>query len=417
MNHLNYVIIGNSAAGIGAVEAIRKNDRQGKIIIISHEEYHTYSRPLISYLLLGKTTQEKMKYRDDQFYNDNNCQLLLSKTVVTINPDVKTIILDDGQCIRYDKLLVATGSSPFIPSVAGLDTVKNKFTFFCLNDAKALESVINEKSKVLIIGAGLIGLKCAEGISKKIKSTCVDSSPYILSSILDDDGSQIIKKHIENHSITFYLKTSVKTFKENKAFLSDGTIIEFDILVLAVGVRPNTDLIEHIGGSVGRGIRVNAKQATSIPDIYAAGDCTESVDAATGETKVMALLPNAYMQGECAGLNMSGFDHSFEKAIPMNAVGFFGLHIITAGSYTGNVYFERNGQNYKKLYYGNNKLNGYILIGNIEKAGIYTSLIREKTPLDTLDFDLICKTPGLMAFSKDVRAEKLGGEQREFMCE
>ncbi len=125
----------------------------------------------------------------------------------------------------------------------------------------------------------------------------------------------------------------------------------------------------------------------------------------------MALLPNAYMQGECAGINMAGGEKIFDKAIPMNAIGFFGLHIITAGNYEGDVYKGQNSdqQNYKKLFYSDNWLNGYILIGNVEKAGIYTSLIRERTALDTIDFALVCEQPGLMAFTREERQNKLGG--------
>ena len=123
----------------------------------------------------------------------------------------------------------------------------------------------------------------------------------------------------------------------------------------------------------------------------------------------MALLPNAYMQGECAGMNMSGADCVFDRAVPMNSIGLLGMHIMTAGTYSGQAYYESSGKDYKKLFYSNNRLNGFILIGNVEKAGIYTSLIREKTPLDTLNFELICKRPGLMAFSKMVRTEILGG--------
>lgn len=122
-----------------------------------------------------------------------------------------------------------------------------------------------------------------------------------------------------------------------------------------------------------------------------------------------ALLPNAYMQGECAGVNMAGGNMSFDKAIPMNAIGFFGLHIITAGNYFGQIYAKGNEGSYKRLFYSAGKLNGYILIGNVEKAGIYTSLIREQTPLDSIDFALICEKPGLMAFTKEVRNQKLGG--------
>ena len=410
VNSLKYVIIGNSAAAIGAVEAIRKNDKKGRLVIISNESHHTYSRPLISYLLMGRTDEEKMKYRDNNFYNEKGCELMLGKTVTRIDPEQKRVLLDDGGYESYDKLLAATGSSPVVPPIKGLDSVRNKFTFTTLNDARQLELVLKENSRVLIAGAGLIGLKCAEGISRKnVRTVCVDLSSRVLSSILDDESSEIIRDHLIKNNIELFLGRQIIEFKDNTAFLNDDTQIPFDVLVLAVGVRPNISLIKDIGGKTNRGILIDERCRTSVPNIYAAGDCCESMDASSGETKLMALLPNAYMQGECAGMNMSGVDYVFNKAIPMNAIGLFGKHIITAGTYTGDVYFEADEKSYKKLYYSNNKLNGYIMLGNIEKAGIYTALVREKTPLDTLDFELICKMPGLMAFSKEERAEKLGG--------
>lgn len=409
---MKYVIIGNSAAAIGAVEGIRRNDKEGEITIVTSEGHHTYSRPLISYLLQGKTTEEKMKYRKDDFYVQNNCNVLLNTVVTKIEPTEKKVILGMGSELSYDKLLVATGSSPSVFPIPGLDTVENKFTFTSLDEAKALDSALNKDSNVLILGAGLIGLKCCEAISKKAKCICVDLSSRVLSSILDDESSKIIKAHLEDNGIQFYLSTKVKEFNKNEAVLEDGMTIAFDVLVLATGVRPNIDLVKEAGGKTNRGIIIDEQCKTSLPDIYAAGDCCESIDVSTGESKVMALLPNAYMQGECAGINMSGRENVFNKAIPMNAIGFFGTHIITAGNYTGDVYYEGVGGNYKKLYFADNKLNGFILVGNIEKAGIYTSLIRERTPLDVIDFELICRKPTLMAFSKEARLEKLGGGLR-----
>jgi NAD(P)H-nitrite reductase large subunit len=183
----------------------------------------------------------------------------------------------------------------------------------------------------------------------------------------------------------------------------------------------SSDLIE-------RGIVVNEKSETTAPNIYAAGDCTQTLDVSSGQEKIMALLPNAYMQGDAAGINMASRAAAparFDKALPMNAIGLFGLHIITAGSYNGDVYtgginanginakgtgIDNGSNNFKRLFYSDNKLNGYILIGNVEKAGIYTSLIRERTALDTIDFALVCEKPGLMAFTKEDRMAKLGGK-------
>ncbi|MDP4120477.1 MAG: FAD-dependent oxidoreductase [Bacillota bacterium] len=409
---MKYVIIGNSAAAIGAVEGIRQVDKKGEITIISNESHHTYSRPLISYLLLGKTDEQRMKYRPDDFYEKNNCKTLFSKTVTNIDSKKKTVTLDDNTSISYDKLLVSTGSSPFVPPMDGLDSVKNKFSFMTLDEAKALDSALTSDSKVLIVGAGLIGLKCAEGIHAKVANiTVIDLAPNILSSILDTQGSAIVQKHLESKGVVFKLGDSVQKFTEKTALLKSGGTIDFDVLVLAVGVRPNTQLVKDAGGEVNRGIVINERMETSIPDIYSAGDCTEGMDISIGQNRILALLPNAYMQGECAGKNMAGEACVFDKAIPMNAIGFFGLHIITAGTYDGEVYEDLH-DGYKKLFYKDDLLKGYILIENIKKAGIYTSLIREKTPLSTIDFTLICENPGLMAFGREVREEKLGGLKR-----
>jgi NAD(P)H-nitrite reductase large subunit len=410
---MKYVIIGNSAAGIGAVEGIRQIDQHGEITIITNEPHHTYSRPLISYLLLGKVTEEEMKYRGDSFYTDNNCTLLANTTVTKIDAAAKNVVVSDGKQIPYDKLLVATGSSPFVPPFEGLNTVKKQCTFMSLDDARKLDAMLGHNKRVLIIGAGLIGLKCAEGIHQRVKHiTVLDLAPRILSSILDDDGAKIVQNHLESNGLEFRLAANIKKFKNNTAVLDGGETIDFDILVLAVGVRPNTAILNETA-KIDRGIVVNEKSETTAQDIYAAGDCTQTLDVSNGQSKIMALLPNAYMQGECAGINMAGGgalgEVRFDKAIPMNAIGFFGLHIITAGNYTGDVYAENTNNNYKRLFYSDNKLNGYILIGNVEKAGIYTSLIRERTPLDVIDFALVCEKPGLMAFTKEHRMAKLGG--------
>jgi NAD(P)H-nitrite reductase large subunit len=409
---MKYVIIGNSAAAVGCIEGIRETDKKGEIIVISNEVYHTYSRPLISYLLYGKTDEERMKYRPDSFYSDNGVTTYFGRTAVKINPEKKTVDLDDGTVINYDKLLVATGSKPFVPPMEGLDTVKDKYSFMTLDDAKALDAAINSESRVLIIGAGLIGLKCAEGILGKIGHlTVIDLANRILPSILDEKGSELVQGYLEDKGIEFKLGVSASSFDGNKAVLTNGEEIEFDVLVVAVGVRPNTELVAEAGGSVDRGIVTDKFSRTTITDVYSAGDCAKSHDITTDTDRILALLPNAYMQGLAAGHHMTNKNEPFEKAMPMNAIGFFGYHIITAGSYDGDEIVTTDGMNYKKLVVKDNQLKGYIMIGDVLRAGIYTKLIREKTPLDTLDFELISKKPQLMAFSADERAKQLGGRK------
>ena len=407
---MKHIIIGNSAAGIGCVEGIRRLHPDDEIYLLSDEKYHTYSRPLISYLLEGKTDLERMKYRSDDFYEKNKVTFMPGERVVKINPATKKITTESGTRLSYDDLLCATGSSPFIPTTPGYESVQNAFTFSSLDDALALQEALTEERRVLIIGAGLIGLKCAEGIRDLCREiTVVDLANRVLSSILDEQTAPIIQKKLEENGIRFLPEDCVASYKNGEAHMKSGKVIPFDILVTCVGVRPNTELLKTAGAKTGKGIQIDDHSRTSLPNIYAAGDCTECLDISSGQQKVLALLPNAYKQGETAGINMAGGDHSFKDSIPMNAIGFFGLHMITAGTYEGSVLDKSENGNIKKLFYQDDLLKGFIMIGDVDKAGIYTALIREQIPLSSIDFDLIAQTPGLMAFSKKYRDETLGG--------
>lgn len=217
-----------------------------------------------------------MKYRNNSFYKDNKVKTILGKKVVSIDNKAKKVILDNKKSVSYDKLLVATGSRPFVPPMEGLDDVKNKFSFMKLDDALALEKAIDKNSRVLVVGAGLIGLKCVEGILDRVKSVeVVDLADRILPSILDVTGAGMVQKFLEDKGVKFHLSDSVAKFEPNKAHLKGGAELDFDVLVVAVGVRPNTELVKEAGGDVNRGIVTDTKSQTSLKDIYSAGDCTE----------------------------------------------------------------------------------------------------------------------------------------------
>ena len=405
-----YVIIGNGVAATGCIEGIRSVDKEGSITVVSEENHEVYCRPLISYYLEKKTDLERMRYRDEAFYERMGCQVLYGKKAVSIDKEKKEALLDDGSVLPYTSLCLATGSSPFLPSFEGLDTVPEKYSFLTLDDALALEEAISETSRVLIIGAGLIGLKCAEGICKRAASVTVcDLADRVLSSILDDDAAAIVQRHLEANGLSFLLGDSVARFDKKTAQMNSGAVVDFDVLVLAIGVRANTALAKDAGGEVGRGIRIDSHMRTSLSDIYAAGDCAEGMDISSGETKVLAILPNAVLQGYTAGQNMAGENVTFEKGIPMNSIGFFGLHIMTAGTYEGEVYEEKAEDSLKRIYTKDDLLKGFMLIGLEERAGILTSMIREKTPLSSVNFEIMKKVATTAAFPADIRRKKFGG--------
>lgn len=404
-----YVIIGNGTAAVGCVEGIRSVDKKSKITIISEEKHAVYSRPLISYYLEGKTDLDRMKYRGDSFCEDNDCRVLYGTRAVSIDPEKKLVALNDGAKLDYDALCVATGSRPFVPPFEGLETVEKKFSFMKLDDALALEGALTKVARVLIVGAGLIGLKCAEGIRDRVgEITVCDLADRVLSSILDADCAKIVQERLEANGLHFLLGDTAVRFEKSKAVMKSGKTVEFDVLVLAVGVRANTELVKEAGGNVNRGIVVDEKLQTTLPCVFAAGDCAEGFDASIGANRVLAILPNAYLQGHAAGVNMAGGKACFDNAIPMNSIGFFGYHIMTAGAYDGEMIEEKTGSGVKRFFIGENRLKGYILLGEVERAGIYTSLIRERTPLDTIDFDLMKKVATNMIYSEKERRKTFG---------
>lgn len=410
-----YVIIGNGVAATGCVEGIRSADSEGKITVISGENRPVYCRPLISYYLEGKATPEKMNYRSPDFAEKMNCEFIYGKQAVQLRQEEKTVVLDDGTVLPYDEVCIATGSVPFVPPFAGLDTVEKQFSFMTMDDALALDAAVNKDSRVLIVGAGLIGLKCAEGLHGRVASiTVCDLADRVLSSILDTRSAAVMQQHLEENGIHLLLGDTVSRFEKNVASMCSGAEVAFDVLVLAVGVKANTALARQAGAEVNRGILVNEKMETTVPGVFAAGDCTEGMDASLGQRRVLAILPNAYLQGRCAGINMAGGNAVHDRAIPMNSLGLLGLHAMTAGTAFseadgGSMVEEKSEAGWKRFFVKDGLLTGFMLLGDVDRAGIYTALIREKTPLDSIDFAALKKSPTLAAMPKENRRKKLGG--------
>ena len=411
MNKTKYLIIGNSAGAIGGVTGIRREDTDGSITIISAEKHHTYSRPLISYWLEGKVSQEKMIYRDEDFYEKNACEVILGTKAERIDVQKKQVYLAGGGSVTYEKLLVATGSVPFVPPIKGRETAKNTFTFTTMDDAAGVGEILDKNSKVVILGAGLIGLKAAEAVVGQCAGvTVVDLADRVLPSVLDTESAEIIEAHLTSQGMVLKLETSITEIGDMEVTLSDGELLPYDILILAVGTRPEMSLVEQAGGKVERGIVTDDHQQTSLKDIYAAGDCTQSYDITSQTAKNMAILPNAYLQGEVAGQNMAGGSAVYEKAFPVNSMGLLGLYMLTAGSRIGESITVKTDESYKKFYTKDGVLKGYIIIGNCDRGGNYTDMIREQTPLETVDMEMLIKEPGLMAFSPGERYAKLSAE-------
>lgn len=416
---MKYVIIGASAAGLAAAESIRKYDKNGSVTILTEEAYMPYSRPSISYFLKGRVKEGDMALRKPIFYKQNNIDVVTNAKVTSIDR-AKKVVKVGRKAYSYDRLCLATGSVPFVPPMENVKGKTNALTFLDLAATKEVKALANDKTRAVVIGAGLIGMKAAEGLSKICRSVnVVELAPRVLPSILDAKSSKQVKKHLENNGIKFHLENTVvkaisKGRQINSVVLKDGTKLNCDLLILAVGVRPRTDLAESAGLEVNRGIITDTQtMQTSDENIYAAGDCCVSVDMLDGSKKIIALWPNAVVQGTAAGAQMAGGDLTTGGTYSVNAIDFYGLRICTCGliNAQGEQYSDKivtDGNSYKRLIFEGSTLVGYVLINCSDNAGIYTNLISNAVSLDTLEADIM-DTPSIFLFDKSTRITKLRG--------
>ena len=399
---MNYVIIGNSTAGINCIEAIRKTDKEGRIINISDEPYLPYSRPLLSYLVAGKVNEERMLFRPPTFYNDLNVDPLLGDGVVFIDTDSKRVYLESGRRLNYDKLLIATGRKPLqlpIPGIKG----EGVFNFTTLDMAKSMMEYLKDVKRVLIIGAGLIGLKSAEALrSRGIDVVVVELMDYIMPFASDRRASEILQYALESNGVQFRLSTSAKEIirdpggKIKGVMLSTGEVESCQMVVVAVGLNPNIDFIKSSEARINIGLIVDNYMRTTIPDVYAAGDVTESKDVITGKSNVHAVWPRASEQGYIAGMNMTGFYKEYLGGYGMNSVSFFGVSCISMGdvktekpSYEILVKEIPEEFKYTKIILEDDRVRGAITVGRFINVSALNRLLRKRVKVGVFRDNLL----------------------------
>jgi len=433
---MRYVIIGNSASGIAAIEAIRESDKKGKITVISDEPHFNYSRPLISYLLGKKVPFEMKPYREKDFYKDNKVKLILNKKATKLDLKQKVVVLTGKQRIHFDKLLIATGGTPIIPEIKG-SNLGGVFTFTKLADVEKIERYIkaNKVKGAVIIGGGLIGLKATEAlIELGIKVTIVELADRILSATFDKKASSIIEAALEKIGCKLITNNTVVEMKgknkkacpvRNRRFsngvkeviLKNKESIPTDLVIVAIGVRPNIELVKNTLIKTDRGILVDNFLQTNIKDIYAAGDCCEAKDSLLNKNWPIAIWPVAVRQGKIAGYNMAGMKKEYQGSFAMNSVELCGIPTISmgescpeGGGYQVLEYLEQEKSIYKKIVLKDNKIVGTIFVGDIERAGIYTGLIKDKIDVSSFKEHLLREDFGLISLPKEYRKHLVAGE-------
>ncbi|MGD2066488.1 MAG: FAD-dependent oxidoreductase [Candidatus Bathyarchaeota archaeon] len=416
-----YVIIGGSAGGIGAVEAIREIDPKGTLTVISEEKVPQYSRPMISEYVSREATLDTMKYRGDQFWKDNKVKTLTGRTATRIDFKKKQVILDGGDKIDYEKLLIATGGKPFVPRMDGGDKT-GVFTFTELSSAEKIESTVEDSKSAVVIGGGLIGVSASEALVKRgIKVTLVELKDSILNLILDKTASDIAEKVLTEAGVTVITGQTVQRIlgrKDNEAavggvVMTDGTEIPCDLVVVAIGVIPRTDIVKETDLKLNRGIVVDRTMRTSIPDVYACGDVAEAHDFLINGNRLLPLWPLAHLGGQVAGYNMAGKKAEYEGGTVMSSLKYFELPVIAVGNVNPEdtsdlevlVELKPEKTVYKKVLLKDNKIVGFIFLGEIDKAGILFRLLKNRVDVSTIKDSLLDEEFGIVILPEQLRKE------------
>lgn len=421
-NRHDYLILGNSTAAIAALEAIREHDKDGSVAIVSDQRNHAYCSPLITYVLAGKAPEERINYRPHDFYETMSADTYLGNAATQLRPEGHKVALADGAVLGYRKLLLALGGMPIMPEIPGGE-LEGVFTFTRHEDMVRVREFIEANSvrQVVVIGGGMIGIKVAEAFAELgIETTIVELMDRILAQALDETGSEMARRALEEHDIRVITSsgaTSIGGSNSNvqSVTLDSGSRLPAQLVVVAVGVRPNTRLAEQAGVTVNRGILVDDHMRASDPDIYAAGDVAEAFDPLLGERRPIAIWPGAYMQGEVAGRNMAGQDETYIGSIAMNSIQVCGLPTISVGLVApprGAETLEHHspdGKSYRRMFIVDGKIVGAVFVGEIDRAGIITGLIRQGTDVSSFKQKLIERDLGLLSLPKQYRKHMVSG--------
>ncbi|MFQ5996219.1 MAG: NAD(P)/FAD-dependent oxidoreductase [Dehalococcoidales bacterium] len=417
VTEVKYLIIGNSAGGIAAAEAIREVDKTGALAIISDEPYPAYSRPLIAEYLTEKCPLERMLFRPLDFYERNNIHTFLGRKAARLKLNEHIIELDSRDKIWWQKLLLATGGLPIVPRVEGIER-KGVFTFTTLDDAKAIDQYLNRflnrKVRAVVIGGGLIGVSVTEAlIKRRVEVTVVEMKERILNVMLDEETSALEEELLGRAGVRLITGRTVAEISSYSGgavtgvTLDDGTPIPCELVIVAIGVQPRIELVTDTGIKVNRGIVVDRYMTTSNPDIYACGDVAEAYDISYGECRLTPIWPNAYLGGRIAGFNMAGRPTEYPGGTAMNSLKYFGLDVVSAGmvnppddSYE--VLSQSHDDTYRKVILKDGLVVGLVFAGNIEKSGIVFNLIKNQINADDFKQVLIAEDFSLTSLPEDL---------------
>lgn len=378
--NLIYLIAGNGPAGTHAIEQIRSLDPQGKIICVSAEKNLPYSRIMTPEYMVGESEEEELFIRGTQFYEDYRVETRLGVKIAQVLPESNHMLLDNGEQLYYDRLLIATGSSPIIPRWIELAT-EGVFSLWNKRDSEKIKEYLPQVNQAVIIGAGLVGLQAARALhSYGIQVVIVEMADRLMPTQLDLTASEILAETMSSEGVKILLSTKVDSLviqnQKVQGVALGNEVIPAEMVLVAIGVQPNLSMFDGIQIHRDKGLVTDSTMQTSIRHIYAAGDVAQTLDGITGESVLRVLWLTAVQQGKIAGVNMAGGNETYLGSHGMNSIQLFGLSMVSLGELKSGPGIEEillppAGKGiYRKVLIKEGKLIGLLFVGDIQEAGV-----------------------------------------------
>ncbi len=393
-----YVIIGNGVAGTTAAETLRKLDPHCSIHVLTNEPYPLYNRVSLPRFLQGVIGEQKVMLHDFAWHEQRAIRLVTESMVTGVATEERVVVTDRGEHLPYDALLVATGGWANPLRVPGAEGTKHIYTFVTLDDARTIIARIQESRTALAYGGSFISYDLCDGFARrKLDTTWMMCGPCWLRTCLDRDGGEVvdtiarkfgvevihsdeIEAVVPRHGVPSYVKTK------------KGRQIQADLIGVGLGISLNTALLEQAPVQVRKGVLVNEYLETNVPGVYAAGDVAEFFDPTIGRHHTMGTWDNALAHGRIAGANMAG-GHQAYVDVPTYTSPLFDVNIAVIGTAESNnpeveqiarrEPGEKGHENYRKLFFRENKLVGVLMIGSPKGRKKLVEVVKSRQLIET----------------------------------
>ncbi len=391
MLQTQYLLVGSSHAALEALAAIRMHDAEGSVLLATRDPAPPYSPTVLPYVVSGKSDPERVRLRGAQYFDDQNVALRCGSALASLDITKRVAKFADGDEIGYQRLLLATGAAPAMPTIAGLRQV-HFHVLRTLEDALRLREALGSAKKAVVLGAGLVGMHAAENlVNAGAETTVIEMQPQVLPGYFDAQAAGLIAQAFARRGARVLCGQSVVSVApRDKGFalkLLGGERVEGELLLVATGVRPAIDYLAGSGVATDQGILVDRRMRSSAANVWAAGDVAQAASFYRDARVVNGILPNAVEQGRVAGMDMAQDPGAkdYRGAVPINTYHFFGRQALSVGVGSdgeASVHFDAQAGRYRKIVLREGLLAGIFAIDMPFDAGVMLELILRRVDLE-----------------------------------